>query len=65
MGDHRADIKIEFTIHGKTYKQSWFINYFDDGDGVDSRISDWFRKCWHNAKSRHDIELDKLRDERE
>lgn len=23
MGDHRANIKAEFTIHGKTYKKEW------------------------------------------
>ena len=57
MGDHRADIKIEFSIHGKTYKQSWWINWIDDGDGVDYRIIDWFRECWQDALARYNCRI--------
>ena len=53
MGDHRTEIKIEFTAHGKTYRQEWSINYFDNGDGIDQRIVDWFRACWEDAYARY------------
>lgn len=49
MGDMRADIKIKFTIHGKTYKQEFWINYSPDDDGVDVRIKDWFKGSWEDS----------------
>ena len=52
MGDNRADIKISFTVHGKTYQQAWEINYWDNGDGIDDRIVEWFAACWHEALAR-------------
>lgn len=54
MGDHRADIKIEFTIHGKTYEMDSYINWFDDGSGVDARVVEFFRNAWNDAKGRYD-----------
>ena len=44
MGDHRATVKIEFTYHGKTETQEWFINWMPISEclGVDQRIVDWF-----------------------
>lgn len=54
MGDHRADIKISFHIHNKTYDQEWWINYWpDDLTGVDRRIAEWFSDCWHDAYKRY------------
>jgi len=54
MGDHRATVKVEFDIHGKVYKQEWWINYFpDDSSGVDRRIAEWFSACWEDAYSRY------------
>lgn len=54
MGDHRANIKVEFTIHDKTYKNEWgWINYTDNGDGVDRRVVEWFSDCWNDAYSRY------------
>ena len=55
MGDHRANIKISFNIHEKTYEQEWaWINYFPNNDGVDDRILEWFRECWEDAKRRYE-----------
>lgn len=58
MGDHRANIKLEFTIHGKTYKTelAW-INYTDNGEGVDRRIVDWFSECWRDAYCRYEDQI--------
>jgi hypothetical protein len=60
MGDHRADVKIKFTIHGKTYEMDSYINWFDDGDGVDRRVTEFFRASWEDAKARYDAHLDAL-----
>lgn len=54
MGDHRANIKVEFTIHDKTYRQEWgWINYSADEDGIDRRIVEWFDECWQDAYGRY------------
>lgn len=60
MGDHRATVKVEFTIHGKTYTMDSWINWFDDGSGVDQRVIDFFRASWEDAKTRYDAELEAL-----
>ena len=66
MGDHSCHIKIEFSIHNKTYKQEWYINYFDNGDGIDRRIVEWFAECWHDAHSRWQESVDEyFKEERE
>lgn len=60
MGDHRADIKVEFTIHEKTYRQVWdWINYTDNGDGIDQRVVEWFDECWQDARDRWYRAIDK------
>ena len=60
MGDHRADIKIKFTIHGKTYEMDSWINWFDDGTGVDYRVVDFFRASWEDAKACYDAHCEDL-----
>ena len=45
MDDHRADIKLEFTIHGRTYKTEMYMNYWPKG-GIDQRIVSWFNECY-------------------
>jgi hypothetical protein len=55
MGDHRAEVKIEFTIHGKTYKGHWgWINWFPSTGGCDERIIEWFGESWDDASARYD-----------
>jgi hypothetical protein len=55
MGDFRASIKIEMELMGKKYKNTWsWINYFDNGNGIDQRIVDWFSECWEDTVMRHD-----------
>jgi hypothetical protein len=48
MGDFRADIKIKFTMFGKTEKADMWINYCPDSEceGVDQRVIDFFRENW-------------------
>ena len=45
MGDHRASIKIEFSMYGETKKADMWINWSPDGTdyhGVDQRVLDFF-----------------------
>lgn len=59
MGDHRAEIHATFKIHGKTYKLDLdWINYFDAGDGVDRRVTEFFRDSWEDARGRWQEEVD-------
>lgn len=55
MGDHRASIKIEFSMYGETKEADMWINWSpDDYHGVDQRVIDFFEqsaqemsaKCW-------------------
>lgn len=53
MGDHRAHIKIEFSMYGLTQKWDASINWCRDNgpvDGVDGRVTDWFHEA--HAKMR-------------
>ena len=53
MGDHRADIKLEMTIHGKKYETEMWINYCDtDGSGCDYRVVEFFANSWADALAR-------------
>ena len=51
--DNRADIKIEFTIYGKTYKTDMSINYHPDYDTVPN----WFEECYRDARTHWEAEL--------
>ena len=65
MGDHRANIKVEFTIHDKTYRHEWgWINYTDNGYGIDQRVVDWFDECWGDARGRWQAAMDEADAER-
>lgn len=53
MGDHRASIKIEFSMYGETKKADMWINWSpDDYHGVDQRVLDFFSEAYQqmNAK---------------
>ncbi len=57
MGDHRAEVKVEFTFHGETRKLhlDW-VNYVDGGDGIDDRVRDFFNDAYTDGMSRyHDL----------
>lgn len=61
MGDHRATIKLSFSIHGKTYRHCFdWINYFPTQEGIDERIVGWFSDCWEDAYSRYQKQVDKI-----
>ena len=57
MGDHCVTVTINFTVHGKTYKMDSWINWFDDGSGVDQRVIDFFSEAWRDAKARYDAAM--------
>ena len=37
MGDHRATVKISFSMHGVDAENEWWINWSPDDTGVDRR----------------------------
>ncbi len=46
MGDHRASIKIEFSMYGETKKADMWINWSpDDYQGVDRRVLEFFEQA--------------------
>jgi hypothetical protein len=57
MGDHRCTIKIEFSIHDKTYKSDMNVNYFADDDGCDERVKEFFRESWNDAYARYSADV--------
>jgi hypothetical protein len=46
MGDHRADIKITFSMYGETKKADMWINWSPDDYGVDPRVLDFFSRAY-------------------
>jgi hypothetical protein len=53
MGDYSCAIKIEFSIHDKTYATEMLINYWADDDGCDERVKEFFRNSWNDASARY------------
>lgn len=47
MGDHRASIKIEFSMYGETKKADMWINWSPDENGVDRRVIEFFDEAAH------------------
>lgn len=65
MGDLRASIKIDMVLWGHKFKQEWWINYFDDGDGNDVRIKEWFADCYAKAYGDYKNYIEKQRADEE
>jgi hypothetical protein len=67
MGDHRADIKIKFSMYGKTRDADMWINYSPDGEwyGIDQRVVDFFRDSYQAMRSEYDAEIIEIDLERE
>jgi len=54
MGDHRAYIKIEMEFHGIKDQTDMDINYINsDGNGMDSRVADWFESVYERGMSKY------------
>lgn len=53
MGDHRASVKIEFSMHDHEDKVDFWINYSPDDDccpyKVDRRVLEWLTKAYEKA----------------
>lgn len=65
MGDHRADIKIEFNFHGKTYKYDADLNWFPDVEGdwvIDERVVAFFRHAYEDGMNRYHRMIEKSRE---
>jgi hypothetical protein len=56
MGDHRAELKITFKLHGKTYEKDW--GYCNWHEGREREASDWLEECWDDALSRYREEIE-------
>ena len=54
MGDHRASIKIEFSMYGETKKADMWINWSpDDYQGVDRRVIEFFEQAAHEMSFKY------------
>lgn len=50
MGDHRADIKIKFSMYGEVKKADMWINWSphdSECSGIDQRVLDFFREAYN------------------
>lgn len=66
MGDHRATIKIEFTMYGKTRNTEMSINWFPAGDHqIDQRVINWFYTASSEFRGHWELEQFELRRKRE
>jgi hypothetical protein len=60
MGDHRANVKIEFEFHGEVYKYDGWINWSPDNaefDGVDGRVIEFFRESTADGMKRYNADV--------
>ena len=54
MGDHRASIKIEFSMYGETKEADMWINWSpDDYQGVDRRVIEFFEQAAHEMSFKY------------
>lgn len=57
MGNHRAEVKVEMTLHGKTYTHHWGWINWDIHLGIDRRVTKWFEECSRDALARFQDEM--------
>lgn len=56
MGDYRATVKLSLEAADLKFETEMWINYFDDGDGCDRRIVEWFSEHWEKCRDAYDKE---------
>jgi hypothetical protein len=65
MGDHRADIKIKFSMYGETESADMWINW-SVGSGecyeVDQRVIDFFRDAYLKMRAKYDEQVYELQE---
>jgi hypothetical protein len=56
MTDHKASIKVEFSIYGETYKMDSWINWSVGGEvyEIDDRVLNFFRDSYLDARGKYD-----------
>ena len=62
MSDSRFSLKLTFTIYGETYPWDASLNYYDNGDGMDDRITEFFVTSYRDAYEKfqaHNYEYDR------
>ncbi len=57
VGDHRAEVKLEMTLHGKTYKHTFDWINWDIYGGCDQRVIETFEEWSRDALSRFNDEM--------
>jgi hypothetical protein len=57
MGDHRANIVIEFDFHGKKYKYDAWLNYFPNDAGNDIRVMEFFQESYEDGMRRYEEQM--------
>ena len=57
MTDHKASVKIDFTIYGEHFSTDMWINWVPDDDYVDKRVLDWFADRYWEARAKWDQSL--------
>lgn len=70
MGDHRASIKIEFSMHGVEDSCDMWINYSPDPDcfgyDIDRRVCEFFHENYHKAMNKfNEAQYEASREKRE
>jgi hypothetical protein len=69
MTDHKASVKIEFSIYGVTEKMDAWINWSPDSSDchpIDQRVVDFFRATYEKARAKYDEDVyEAQREERE
>ena len=56
MGDHRASVKIEFSMYGETKKADMWINWSPDGSecqDIDQRVIDFFQTAYRQMYAKY------------
>lgn len=54
MSDHKASVKVEFSIYGETYKMDSWINWSVEGEvyEIDDRVIAFFRDSYVDARGK-------------
>jgi hypothetical protein len=56
VSEHKASIKVEFSIYGETYKTDSWINWSVGGEvyEIDDRVLNFFRDSYLDARGKYD-----------
>lgn len=61
--DHRASIKIEMEFHGVKDSCDMYVNYYPEDDGMDQRVSEFFRSVYERGMAVYNDSMAKRSEE--